>query len=269
MAKPKKPVESVDSSYTPLPHCLVDSVAFMGASHAARSLLLELMRQHNGSNNGRLHLTMVWLKKRGWASSDQVNKAKKELIERSLIVQTKQGGLNVGPSWFALTWLPISNHAGLELQAKNYHKGAWHLLNPLPPPGSRGRAPAVTVKGRNSAKRTVKRNDCSGERPSSDPLDGMATHPPDPSAGAKTALSDTSAGPSGGNNECLPLPIRKARAPVVGKKGASGIRTMGTVEDASCKPDQHPTGERWPTPEERDAAMVASHRVSEPIRTPA
>jgi hypothetical protein len=238
MAKHKKPIESVDGSYTPFLHCVMDSVAFMQASHVARSLMLELMRQHNGSNNGRLHLTKGWLERRGWASSDQVDKAKKELIARNLIVQTKQGGLNVGPSWFALTWLPISNHVGLELQAKNYHKGAWHFLDRLQVPGSRGRGTAVTVKGRNSAKRTVKRNDCSGKRNSSDPVGGMATPPPDPSAGTNTALSGASSGPSGGNNECLPLPIRKTRAPVVGRKGASGIRKLGPVDDASFKSDQ-------------------------------
>jgi len=66
MAKHKKILEAPQGYYTAFPHDLLDSVAFMGASHTARSLLCELLRQHNARNNGHLHLASTWLKKRGW-----------------------------------------------------------------------------------------------------------------------------------------------------------------------------------------------------------
>jgi len=87
----RKPVESVRGSYTPLVHAVLDSAALMGASYTARSLLLELMRQHTGSNNGHLHLAQGWLRKRGWNSGDTIQRAKVELLKRGLIVQTQQG----------------------------------------------------------------------------------------------------------------------------------------------------------------------------------
>lgn len=204
MAKSKKPVESVNGSYTALPHVVLDSVAFMGAGHTARSMLFDLMRQHNGSNNGRLHLTTSWLRKRGWKSADTIQNAKAELIERGLIVQTRQGGLNAGASWYALTWLSISNFVGLDIQAKHYHPGAWMFLNKLPAIN-----PRVT---------------CSDSRNSAVPAGGIVEPHPVPANGTKTVLSGAIAVPPNGNNECLPLPTRKTSSPVVGKKGASGIR---------------------------------------------
>lgn len=208
MAKSKRPVESVTGSYTALPHLVLDSVAVMDAGHTARSLLLDLMRQHNGKNNGRLHLTTNWLRKRGWNSVDTIQNAKMELIERHLIVQTRQGGLNAGASWYALTWLPISNFVGLDMQPKDYHPGAWSFMNTLPP-----------IKPRMA---------CSDTRNSAAPADGIVESCPVPANGTKKAHSDAIAVPPNGNNECLPIPTKKRSTPVVGKKGASGVRKSAT-----------------------------------------
>ncbi|MDO8341316.1 MAG: hypothetical protein Q7T59_05060 [Candidatus Woesebacteria bacterium] len=205
----RKPAESVSSSYTPLVHAVLDSVALMGASHTARSLLLELMRQHTGGNNGHLHLAQGWLRKRGWKSGDTIQRAKLELIKRNLIVQTKQGGLNIGPCRFALTWLPITNFVGLELRASEYHKGAWHFMDELPQP--------------------QKHKGSSVSRIGASPPHGSAKRRASPPDGSKTALLGNVASPPDGNNECLPLPPRRTIAAVVGKKGKSGIKKVVTA----------------------------------------
>lgn len=131
MAK-KKPPEALSGTYSAIPHRLLDSGAFMGASHVARSLLFELMRQHNGRNNGHIHCTTAWLKQRGWSSVDVISKAKAELTERGLIVQTRQGGFNIGPSLFALTWIGISGFHGLDLRPGHYQLGMWALMDNQP-----------------------------------------------------------------------------------------------------------------------------------------
>jgi hypothetical protein len=205
----RKPVESVTGSYTPLVHVVLDSVAMKGASHTARSLLLELLRQHTGGNNGHLHLAQGWLRKRGWKSGDTIQRAKRELIERNLIVQTKQGGLNAGPCRFALTWLPIANFVGLELRPAEYHKGAWHFMDALPP--------------------MQKREGSSVSRTGASPPHGSAESRASPPDGSRTALSGNATSPPDGNNECLPLPPRRTTAPVVGKKGKSGIKKAATA----------------------------------------
>jgi hypothetical protein len=214
----RKPAEAVSTRYTALPHALLDSVAFMGASHLARSLLFDMMRQHTGGNNGHIHAATGWLRKRGWASTGQIQKAKAELVERGLIVRTKAGGLNAGPDLYALTWLKISNFIGLDLKPAQYHEGAWGLLNPLPVIGSKGTDQTITVRSRTAAKRTVKKREaCSDVRNGTVPPDGIASLSPVPPDGTKTPTFQQSTVPPDGNNECLPLPTRKLNR-IIGRK---------------------------------------------------
>lgn len=130
----KRPLEAMDSQYVGIPLNVLDSVAWMGASHTSKALLFELIRQHNGRNNGHLQLSSAWLEKRGWTSRSVVQRAKATLIHRKLIILTKTGGLNAGASQYAVTWLPISNFVGLDIQSKHYHKGAYAFMDKLIPP---------------------------------------------------------------------------------------------------------------------------------------
>ena len=170
MARIKKPSEAAPGRYSALPHVVLDSPAYTGASVTAKALLNELMRQHSGSNNGRLHLAHTWLVGRGWPSKSTVDKARTELIERGLIVQTKQGGLFIGPNWYALTWLTITNYVGLDIGPHQYHPGAWNSCD-LPP--TRRRKPPVK-----------KREDQPDHRVSLDPTTGAASSSAGPSTGA-------------------------------------------------------------------------------------
>lgn len=229
VSRPKKPEEAVTGTFTAVPHALLDSVAFMGASHRARSLLFELIRQHNGRNNGHLQLTAPYLAARGWRSTDQVKKAEVELTERGLIVKTRQGGLNAGPNYFAVTWLSISNFVGLDIRTAGYIQGAYSLLNPLP---NFGKAKTVLVKlkvARNCIKRSVARTGAA-------PCYGADTPLAAPYYGAKIALFDPSSAPYYGNNELYQSPPLQPEAtpklPVVGKQGKSGKRGVGTQNGA-------------------------------------
>ena len=206
----KQNAEQVAGRFAALPHAVMDSTAFMGASYSARSLLLELVRQHTGGNNGHFQLATGWLRRRGWKSSDMVQRAKVEVITRQLAIKTHLGGLNSGPDLWAVTWLPISDYAGLtEVSAKTYHPGAWHFLNPPVPVPKRD-------------ERTAGRNGAVPPAGTGDPL----TVPP---AGAKTALSEAFTVPPAGNNEVTSSPRQSSARRVVGKQGASGIKPRMTA----------------------------------------
>lgn len=206
----KQNAEQVAGRFAALPHAVMDSTAFMGASYSARSLLLELVRQHTGGNNGHFQLATGWLRRRAWKSSDMVQRAKVEVITRQLAIKTRLGGLNAGPDLWAVTWLPISDYAGLtEVSAMTYHPGAWHFLNPPVPIPKRDERTA----GRNSAV----------------PPAGTAERLTVPPAGAKTALSEASTVPPAGNNEVTSSPRRSVARRVVGRKGASGIKPRKTA----------------------------------------
>lgn len=128
--------ETISGGYGAIPWVVMDSLSFKGASDKAKALLFALMRQHNGSNNGRLHLAKKWLYNQGWTSDENNRKARKELIERGLIVQTKLGGLNMGANLFALTWYPITNYVELEVTAVSFVRGTYSLCT-MPPTARR------------------------------------------------------------------------------------------------------------------------------------
>lgn len=127
--KQKRPTEAISGLYGAIPFAVLDSVAFVGAGYTAKALLFELLRQHNGSNNGHLQLSFSWLGGRGWNSRDVIQRARDELIERNLLILTRQGGLNYGASQYAVTWLHISNFVKLDIQARDYHPGVWASMN--------------------------------------------------------------------------------------------------------------------------------------------
>lgn len=84
---------------------------FAALSGRATKLLLELALQYNGSNNGDLDLTRTRLRHRGFNSTDQLIKARNELLETGWIMVTRQGGRNI-PSLYAITWRPIDRCGG-------------------------------------------------------------------------------------------------------------------------------------------------------------
>jgi hypothetical protein len=206
MAKKKKPTESVNGSYTAVPHAVLDSAAFKGSSYTAKALLFEVIRQHSGGNNGHLQLYTKWLYKRCWKSAGTIQKAKEELIERGLIVKTRSGGLNFGADRFALTWLDISNFVGLDIRPREYHKGAWTFMDNL----------SIAVN----------RIGCSEIENSSVPVFGTVPASPVPKLRTEETVFSAPPVPKSGNNECLPLPVRKTCKRVVGRKGRSGIRRV-------------------------------------------
>lgn len=273
MAKLKKPAESVQGRYTALPHALLDTTAFMGAPHRARSLLYELIRQHNpevGStgkgNNGHLHLSGKWLKLRGWNSKDGIQKAKLELLSRGLIIKTREGGLNNGADKYALTWMAITNFVGLDIQSKDYQPGAYLMLGPF------GRAPAKREPGeppppppptpppiiRTSPAHTPPSKCHPGARGSAAPHTGAVNAAAAPHTGARTGIFGTPTAPHTGNNvtvttvptagegcsgvavaapEAKPKPSKKR---IVGKAGKSGKpKNSHATASETARPAQH------------------------------
>jgi len=203
-------LESISGGYAAIPWAVIDSNSFMGASDKAKALLFALMRQHNGSNNGHLHLTKQWLYNHGWTCHENNSKSRKELIDRGLIVQTKWGGLNMGADLFALTWYDITNYLGLDITAKGYSRGAYLLCKLAPTPR---RKPPIT-------KQNALPNDRTSAVPTTEPVKqstGTTTVP-------KIALLEQSTGTTTENNVFIPLHTVNSIKRIVGVKAKSGIK---------------------------------------------
>lgn len=98
-------------SFLALPHSLLRHPVVAALSPRATKLLLDVAVEYNGQNNGDLNAVLSRLKHRGWRSSSQLALAKRELLSVGLLVQTRQGGLNI-PSLYALSWQKLDECAG-------------------------------------------------------------------------------------------------------------------------------------------------------------
>ena len=101
----------VTAQFARLPHRLLHHDSFRTLSPRATKFLIDLAAQYNGYNNGDLSATKKTMLDRGWNSSDQLNKAKREAEERGLIRVTRQGGRN-RCNLYALTWFEIDECRG-------------------------------------------------------------------------------------------------------------------------------------------------------------
>ena len=109
-----------------VPHVVLNSTSYLSLSGRAIKLLYDLTMQYNTYNNGALLASWRYMsEKRGWTSADQLAKAKAELIEKLLVVQTVQGLLPNKASWYGLTWLALDNIKGLEITPNNWPRGAY------------------------------------------------------------------------------------------------------------------------------------------------
>lgn len=208
----KKPPENFTGGFSRIPHAVMDSEAFIGLTDHGKSLLFALMRQINGSNNGRLQLTNKWLAAKGWRSVSINKKAITELIERGLIVTTRLGGLNAGCNWYAVTWLPISNFIGLDISANTFKRGCWADCK-LPPTGRR--------------KPPQKQKKSSDSRNSIVPISGTANESTILVAGTRAELFPYPAIPVVGNNVSMPYtPPERSRGSrrIVGRSRKEGMQ---------------------------------------------
>ncbi len=236
MARKAKRPETVSGGYVSIPWRVMDSPAYQGLSATAKALLLELARQHSGANNGRLHLAHSWLSRRGWPSKSIVDKCRDELLARGLIVQTKQGGLFIGPTWYALTWHVISNYVGLDLASHQYPLGAWALCSL--PPTARRNPPS-------------KKNCQPDHRGSIDPTTGAGSKIIDPTTGAIKPILIKSADPTTGDdvfNHSPPLfpdwrigGWRFVGAAPSNRRGATCFQVMSWKNEAE-RPSINPEG---------------------------
>ena len=101
----------MNDSFVMLPHHVLGHDNFRTLSPRATKLLIDLLAQFRGYNNGDLAATLNMMQERGWNSSDQLQKAKNELIERDVIIVARQGGLNKC-SLYAVTFFPIDECKG-------------------------------------------------------------------------------------------------------------------------------------------------------------
>ena len=101
------------SNFQPLRYDFINSSARISLSSAANKLMLDLMSQYMGNNNGDLSCAFDGIMKPlGWRSEATLRKAIKELQEAGILILTRQGGRNKTPNLYALSCYAINEYGG-------------------------------------------------------------------------------------------------------------------------------------------------------------
>jgi len=106
-------------------------------SMKANTLLMDLLAQYKGFNNGDLCLAWKIMKEYNWRSRQTLDRAREELLEKEILMLTRQGGRN-SPSLFALTIYNIDDcrdkwgHTKIDVQPTKTPTRAWIKHEPMP-----------------------------------------------------------------------------------------------------------------------------------------
>ena len=118
--------------FVQLPYHVLNHENFRTLSPRATKLAIDIAAQYRGHNNGDLCAPLSLMRGRGWNSSDQLEKAKKELIKKDVILVARQGGRNKA-NLYALTWFPIDECKG-KLDVASTKTAPVNWKNKLPSP---------------------------------------------------------------------------------------------------------------------------------------
>jgi hypothetical protein len=102
---------SFGEKFLGIPRSAYDAPQFATLKPWSVRLLIDLVAQYNGRNNGDLTAAWKVLKPRGWNSEATLNKAKKELLAAGYIVEMRKGQRPNLCSLYALTWRPLDPSA--------------------------------------------------------------------------------------------------------------------------------------------------------------
>ncbi len=94
------------SQFANIPHVVFECPDYINLTPYALKLLMELVYQYNGFNNGDLCPSITLMAKRGFKSSATLRKVICELVACEMIVLTRQGGKNLA-SLYAIAWQAI------------------------------------------------------------------------------------------------------------------------------------------------------------------
>jgi hypothetical protein len=113
------------SRFFQIPACVLEGAAYLGLSSHARMLLFDLLPQYRGNNNGDLCAAWKLMQPRGWKSEETLHKAKLELLDAGLMVETRKGARPNKASLYALTWYALDDCGGkLDMSVQGFPRGA-------------------------------------------------------------------------------------------------------------------------------------------------
>lgn len=124
MAKTKHTKGELPFLFVPIPEPILKGPAYRALPDAARSLLLDLLMQFTGGNNGRLTTSFVVMRRYGWTSKSKHERAKAALLEAPFVVRTRIGMPPDTPEWVGVTWFRLNYERSMDIDPRH-----WPYLN--------------------------------------------------------------------------------------------------------------------------------------------
>ena len=112
-------------AFVALPLAVLRSRAYLDLTFKARALLLDLLAQYNGENNGDLAACFKLMGPRGWKSEQTLFAARRELAAAGFIVETRAGARPNRPTLYAVTFFALDEQTKLEMTARSFPRGAY------------------------------------------------------------------------------------------------------------------------------------------------
>lgn len=138
--------KSDKGAFLRLPLSVLQSRAYRDAGPHARMLLIDLAMQYRGDNNGDLCAAWKVMQPRGWRSEETLQKAKRDLLDLGLIVETRKGARPNKASLYAVTWCALDDCSGkLDMSPKSFPRGAYRLRDAPPAIGKNALLTTATV----------------------------------------------------------------------------------------------------------------------------
>ena len=97
----------ITGRFLAIPHDVLTCPAFSELSAQAVKLLLDIASQDRGNNNGDFSVAWKVMKLRGWRSEATLAHAKRMLIDKGFLYETRKGRLPNTCSLYAVTWYPL------------------------------------------------------------------------------------------------------------------------------------------------------------------
>lgn len=124
MAKRDHRKGALPFTFVAIPLPVLESAEYRALPDPARTLMVDLLMQFTGKNNGRLTTSMVALKRYGWTSTDKLNRAKQALLAANFVVLTRRGKPPRTAEWVGFTWHHLNYEKSMEVDPSR-----WPYLN--------------------------------------------------------------------------------------------------------------------------------------------
>jgi hypothetical protein len=137
MSRPKFKGSKITEPFVAVYRSVFESPAFTALSPHACKLLLELIGQYRGDNNGNLTVAWSIVSKRGWRSRSTLWRCKAELIEAGFVYITRRGHMPSTCELLALTWFALDPSPKFDPEALHCFTPKAYKANtplPMPPP---------------------------------------------------------------------------------------------------------------------------------------